>query len=170
MDPITRRGMAAALVAGGSLAVQRAIAAPSMLGYADMRKDADAACVYHCDYGDPNRFGQTLTNIGNHMGSVGYDPLALQLVLVAHAGGIKFFLDSLAGTPWATEKLDPDLLKRMTSLAVYGVQVYLCNTTFENNHLTPDRAHDAKWIHMVPSGVATVAALQGKGFAYMKIG
>ena len=170
MDNVTRRAMAAALVAGASMAARGAIAAPAMLPYADMRRDADAACVYHCDYGDPGRFSQTITNLGNHMASVDYNPLALQLVLVAHAGGIKFFLDSRAGTPWEADKLDPDLMQRMRALAGYGVQVYLCATTFANNNLAHDRAIAAPWVHMVPSGVATVASLQGKGFAYMKIG
>ncbi|MPT24915.1 MAG: hypothetical protein E2577_19200, partial [Starkeya sp.] len=53
------------------------------------------ACLYHCDYGDPDRFAQTLNNIGNHYSVYGADPFALQIVLVVHAGGIKFFLDSV---------------------------------------------------------------------------
>jgi intracellular sulfur oxidation DsrE/DsrF family protein len=31
-------------------------------------------------------------------------------------------------------------------------------------------AKPAPYIRMVPSGVATAAALQGKGFAYLKVG
>ena len=170
MDNFTRRAVATAMVAGAGLAARNATAAPAMLPYADMRRDADAACVYHCDYGDAARFGQTITNMSNHMASVEYNPLALQIVLVAHAAGIKFFLDSRAGTPWQADKLDPDLLKRMHAVAGYGVLVYLCATTFANNNLSPDRAIAAPWVRMVPSGVATVALLQGKGYAYMKIG
>ena len=170
MDKVTRRAMATALVAGTAMAARSATAAPAMLSYADMRRDADAACVYHCDYGDPARFGQTITNMVNHMASVDYNPLALQIVLVAHAGGIKFFLDSRAGTQWEADKIDPDLIKRMHAAAGYGVQVYLCAITFANNNLSHDRAIGAAWVRMVPSGVATVASLQGKGFAYLKVG
>ncbi len=169
MDQVTRRAMATALIASAGMA-KTAFAAPALLPYADMKREADAACVYHCDYGDPARFGQTITNMVNHMASVDYNPLALQIVLVAHAGGIKFFLDSRAGTQWEADKIDPDLIKRMASAAGYGVQVYLCATTFANNNLSHDRAVAVPWVRMVPSGVATVAALQGKGFAYMKIG
>lgn len=168
MDKVTRRAMATALVTG--MAARTAMAAPAMLPYAEMRRDADAACVYHCDYGDAGRFGQTITNMNNHMASVDYNPLALQIVLVAHAAGIKFFLDSRAGTQWEADKIDQDLLKRMHAVAGYGVQVYLCATTFANNNLAHDRAIAASWVRMVPSRVATVASLQGKGFAYMKIG
>lgn len=170
MDNVTRRRMAAGLLAGGGLIARNARAAPTALAYADMRRDADAACVYHCDYGDAGRFSQTLTNMANHLAAVNYDPTALQLVLVAHAGGIKFFLDNLDGTQWQADKLDPDLFKRAAAIAAYGVQMWLCATTFQNNNLSPERARPAPWLRMVPSGVATVAALQGKGFAYMKIG
>jgi len=96
--------------------------------------------------------------------------MALQVVVVAHAAGIKFFLDTLDGTPWAGEALDPDLAARAAALAGLGVQVLLCRYTFEKNGLPPDRARAVPWLRMVPSGIATVAALQGKGFAYVKVG
>ncbi|WP_253665242.1 DsrE family protein [Thermus scotoductus] len=31
--------------------------------------------VYHLDFGDPNRFGQMLTNISNHLSVYDNDPL-----------------------------------------------------------------------------------------------
>ena len=30
------------------------------------KKDTDVACLYHCDFGDPQRFSQMLQNMHNH--------------------------------------------------------------------------------------------------------
>ncbi|SDE63155.1 hypothetical protein SAMN04488243_105104 [Thermus arciformis] len=35
--------------------------------YKEFKKETPIAVVYHLDFGDPNRFGQMLTNIGNHL-------------------------------------------------------------------------------------------------------
>jgi intracellular sulfur oxidation DsrE/DsrF family protein len=58
----------------------------------------------------------------------------------------------------------------MEVLAKYGVEVYLCKITFERQKLDTALAKDAPYIKLVPSGVATVAALHSKGFAYLKVG
>ena len=58
----------------------------------------------------------------------------------------------------------------MEALAKYGVEVYLCKITFERQKLNTALAKDAPYIKLVASGVATVAALQSKGFAYLKVG
>jgi uncharacterized protein len=48
--------------------------------------------------------------------------------------------------------------------------VYLCNITFERQKIDRELAQKADFIKFVPSGVATLAALQTKGFAYIKVG
>jgi intracellular sulfur oxidation DsrE/DsrF family protein len=139
MSITNRRGFLGALaVSGATLAASRAGAAPDKLDLSKLKKDTDVACVYHCDFGDPQRFGQLITNMNNHLSVYEYDTMRVKLVIVAHAAGLKFFLDDLSGTPWANDKIDPDLYKRFTGLTT--------------------------------SGVATVAELQGKGFAYLKVG
>ncbi|MGA0560963.1 DsrE family protein [Ancylobacter sp. VNQ12] len=168
---ISRRSVMAGLAAGGAaLTVENAAAAPAQVKLDDIKKDAEVACLYHCDYGDPDRFAQTLNNIGNHYSVYGADPFALQIVLVVHAGGIKFFLDNLDGTMWAGEKLPPELFARAEAISKNGLKVYLCEITFKRNQLDLSRARQADFVSFVPSGVATCAALQGKGFAYMKVG
>lgn len=169
-DDARRRALGGLLVAGGALLTRAAIAAPGMTTAAGVAKEADNAAVYHTDFGDARRYSQMLDNVRNHLAAYEYDPLAMQIVIVAHAAGIKFFLDTLKDTPWAGETLDPDLAKRAAALAGYGVRVLLCRFTFEKNNLPLDRAIAAPWVRMVPSGIATVAALQGKGFAYVKVG
>lgn len=149
-----------------------AAATPQAATVGDIGKEADLAAVYHLDFGDPRRYSQMLDNVRNHLAAYEFDPMAVQVVIVAHAAGIKFFLDGgLHGTPWADQPaLDPELAARAAGLAGYGVKVFLCRFTFEKNNIPTDRARTAPWIRMVPSGVATVAALQSKGFAYVKVG
>lgn len=136
----------------------------------DIAKEADTACLYHCDYGDQARFAQTLNNIANHYAAYGADPFAIQIALVAHAGGVKFFLDSLSGTMWEKETLDPSLTEKTDALSKNGLKIYLCAFTFERNRIPKEKAREEPYIAFVPSGVATVGALQAKGFAYLKVG
>ncbi|SME99334.1 hypothetical protein SAMN06265365_11497 [Tistlia consotensis] len=172
---LNRRDLMVGAAAGGlALAAGPAVAgsgaAPRHLGLDQLAKQAEVACLYHCDYGDPKRFAQTLNNINNHYAAYGADPFAIEITLVAHAGGVKFFLADLEGTPWAGESLPPGLFERVEALSKYGFTVRLCETTFRRNKLDPSRARDAEFIAFVPSGVAAVAALQSKGFAYLKVG
>ena len=176
MSEIDRRHVVGALLTGGAVigaavvAQGTAQAAPVELAMKDLKKEGDAACVYHCDFGDSARFSQQLRNISNHMAIYNLDPQAMKIVIVAHAAGIKFFLADLAGTPWEEEQIDPELEKRMKALAQYGVEVYLCRVTFANLKIDPAKARSDSYIKFVPSGIATAAALQGKGFAYLKVG
>ena len=169
-DDTRRRALGGLLIAGSALMTRVAVAAPALTTPAGIAKEADNAAVYHADFGDVRRYSQMLDNVRNHLAAYEFDPLAMQIVIVAHAAGIKFFLDDLKNSPWADETLDPDLVKRAAALAGYGVRVLLCRFTFEKNNLPLDRAIAVSWVRMVPSGIATVAALQGKGFAYVKVG
>jgi intracellular sulfur oxidation DsrE/DsrF family protein len=172
MSEIDRRHVLSGLVAGGAMigAAVAAKAGPPELDMKDLKKDADAACLYHCDFGDPARFSQLLRNANNHLAVYNFDPFALKLVIVTHAAGIKYFLTDLADTPWSQEQLDPELNKRMAALAKYGVEVYLCKVTFSTLKIDTAKARTDPYIKFVPSGIATAAALQGKGYAYLKVG
>lgn len=173
MTGIDRRHLLVALAAGGATVAgaTSAGAARKELKLADIKKDTEVACLYHCDFGDDKRYSAMLRNINNHLSVYNFDPLGTKIVIVAHSVGIKYHLKTLAGTPWEKHPaIDPELDKRMESLAKYGVDVYLCKITFELQKLDTALAKDAPYIKLVPSGVATVAALQSKGFAYLKVG
>lgn len=173
MADTDRRHILAALAAGGAsfAAATSARATPSELKLADVTKETDIACLYHCDFGDDHRYDAMLRNINNHLSVYNFDPFTAKIVIVAHAAGIKYHLKTLAGTPWEKyAPIDPELDKRMKALAQYGVEVLLCKITFERSKLDLALAKDEPYIKFVPSGVATVAALQGKGFAYLKVG
>ena len=167
----SRRKFLGVLAAGGAtLTATGLAAAPARLDPTKIKKDTDVACVYHCDFGDPARFGQMLTNISNHLSVYEFDPFKVKIVIVAHAAGIKFFLEDLSGTNWANDKIDPELYKRFAGLTKYGVEAYLCEITYKRQNIDMAKTRKDSFLKFVPSGVATVAELQTKGFAYVKVG
>jgi hypothetical protein len=171
MPRTSRRNFLSTLaVSGATLAASRAVAAPDKLDLTSLKKDTDVACLYHCDFGDPGRFSQLLTNMNNHLSVYEFDTMKVKLVIVTHGAGVQFFLDDLEGTPWPNNKIDPDLYKRFTGLTKFGVEAYLCEITFKRNKIDFAKAKKDSFLKFVPSGVATVAELQSKGYAYLKVG
>jgi intracellular sulfur oxidation DsrE/DsrF family protein len=170
--PTSRRELVGAIAAAGAglVAAGGARAERATLDLGTVSKDTDFACLYHCDFGDPQRFSQMLQNMLNHYSSYDYDSMKLKLVIVAHGPGIKFFLSDLSGTPWERETIDPDLYKRFTGLAKYGAEAYLCQITYKRLKIDPEKTRTDSFLKFVPSGVRSVAELQSKGFAYIKIG
>jgi len=162
--------MIGALAASGATLATTAFAAPAALDLAAVKKDTDFACLYHCDFGDPRRFSQMLQNMLNHYSAYEFDSFRLKLVVVAHAAGLKFFLDDLSGTPWENDKIDPEIYQRFVGLTKYGVEAYLCQITYKRLSIDFAKTRKDAFLKFVPSGVATVGELQSKGFAYMKIG
>lgn len=170
MTDLDRRAVLGGIaMAGGALASAAAIAAPAMLQLSDLKKEGEVACVYHCDFGEEARYSQMLTNISNHYSVYGADPFALQIVVVAHGAGVKFFLEDLEGTKWKDEASALKTFERVEDLAKNGLAIYLCDITFERLKLDRAKVRKADFVSFVPSGVATVAALQTKGFAYLKV-
>lgn len=159
-----------AALAGASMAAGAAFAAPDKLSLDDINKAANVACLYHCDFGDVSRFNQMLNNISNHYAVYNADPFEIELAIVALSAGVKFFLSTLENTRWSDETIPEDLFTRVSSLSKNGLRVLLCDTTFTKNNLDRSKIRQADFIKLVPSGVATVAVLQGKGFAYLKVG
>ena len=167
----TRRDLIGALaVSGAAFAASRAEANPLPLDMKALKKETEVACLYHCDFGDPGRFSQLVRNMNNHLSVYEFDPFRVKLVVVAHGPGLKWFLEDLAGTPWEKDAIDQDLYKRFTGLAKFGVEAYLCQITYKLNAIDPAKTRKDPFLKFVPSGVATVAELQGKGFAYLKVG
>ena len=171
MQDMDRRMLLGTLAAAGAgIGAASARAQPVMNAISDLKKEADVACVYHCDFGNPDRFVQMLTNISNHYSAYGANPFDLQIVVVAHGAGVKFFLETLEGTSWAAEKNVTTIFDRIEAQSKNGMHVHLCNITFERQKLDRSKVRKADFITFVPSGVATVGALQAKGFSYIKIG
>lgn len=170
MRSISRRSFAGGLAVGGIAAAKTVSAAPKPLNLDTLKKETDVACLYHCDFGDPKRITQMTTNIANHLSVYDADPFKLKIVVVAHGQGIKPFLQDLNGTPWDKDQMPETVFQRFADLAKSGVEVYLCEITFRNNKIDIAKARSDDFIRLVPSGVATAAALQSRGFAYIKVG
>jgi hypothetical protein len=170
MNGIDRRLVLAGLAAGGAAGSTLTMAAPAELAIKDFKKDTPIGCVYHCDFGDAGRFSQQLRNIGNHLAVYDFDRSILKIVIVTHSAGIKYFLADRTGTPWSEEQLDPELEKRMAALAQHGVEVFLCKVTFATLKIDQAKARSDAYIRFVPSGIAAAAALQAKGYSYLKVG
>ena len=169
--PTNRRHLLGALALSGvALGATRLAAAPATLDLQALAKDTDIACLYHCDFGDPNRFSQMLTNMNNHLSAYGFDTMRVKLVTVVHGAGVKFFLADRTGTPWEKDRIDEALYQRFVGLSKFGVEAYLCRITFQRNTIDLAKARSDSFLKFVPSGVAAVAELQGKGFAYLKCG
>jgi uncharacterized protein len=171
MATTTRRGVIGALAASGAaLTATRLRAEPEQLALDKVKVETDIACLYHCDFGDPQRFSQLLQNMLNHYSAYEFDSFKLKLVIVAHSAGIKFFLADRTGTPWEKETIDPEIYKRFVGLSKYGAEAYLCQITYKRLNIDPAKTRSDAFLKFVPSGVATVAELQRKGFAYIKVG
>jgi uncharacterized protein len=167
----SRRGLLSLLsLAAAGLGARAASAAPEKLDIDQVKKDTDVACLYHADFGDHARFSQLLNNINNHYSVYEGDPFKVKLVIVAHSAAIKFFLSDLSGTPWEKETIDPEIYKRFLALTKLGLEAYLCEITYKRLKIDPARTRSDAALKFVPSGVATVAELQAKGFAYLKVG
>jgi hypothetical protein len=171
MTTTSRRGFIGALAASGATLTATSLSAnPAKLDLGQLKKDTDVACLYHCDFGDQQRFSQMLTNINNHLSVYEFDTLRVKIVVVAHGAGLKFFLEDLSDTPWAKDNIDPELYKRFTGLSKFGVEAYLCEITYKRQNIDMAKTRNDAFLKFVPSGVATVAELQSKGFAYLRVG
>jgi len=171
MTTTSRRNFLGGLaISGATLAASKLEANPVNLDLAALKKDTDVACVYHCDFGDPQRFGQMLTNINNHLSVYEFDTMKVKIVIVAHGAGLKFFLEDRSGTAWEKDVIDEDLYKRVVGLSKFGVETYLCQITYKRQNIDTNKTRKDAFLKYVPSGVATVAELQTKGFAYLKSG
>jgi intracellular sulfur oxidation DsrE/DsrF family protein len=170
MTTSRRRFIGGLALAGTTLTAAKLAAAPGNLDVAALKKDTDIACLYHCDFGDPARFSQMLTNINNHLSVYEFDPFKVKIIIVAHGAGIKFFLADRAGTRWEKDVIDDDLYQRVVGLSKFGVEAYLCQITYKRQNIDMAKTRNDAFLKFVPSGVATVAELQGKGFAYIKTG
>lgn len=165
---LTLAGTALAATAGA--ASRAAAAGPRDLDFRTVKKDAELACVYHCDFGDPARIGLMLANIGNHLAIYDHDPKRLRIVVVANAAGVKPLLTDLGGTPWEMAPVPPDLFQRYQELGKHGVETLVCRFTLKRNNIDDALVRPDGFVKLVASGVATVAALQAQGFAYVKTG
>jgi|Deesub1362A_J573_1020465.scaffolds.fasta_scaffold04155_5 hypothetical protein len=114
--------------------------------------------VYHINSSDFKVIGGALRNIQNHINAVGEDKL--DIVVVVHAGGHVMF---------RKDKTNPQIINKIKSLQKQGVKFRQCVTTLKRKKIRLGK--DTVILteaDLVPSGVAEIAELQMKGYAYIK--
>lgn len=134
---------------------------------------APAKVVYHVDFNDVTRYSATLTSVNNLLTAYESDLRDYEVTIVFVGHGIRFVTDDpLKGTPYVTnadlDKRRAELKGRLEALVkVRGVKAFLCDKTRDEISLDKSKVYD--FVHLTPSGVATIADLQMQGAAYLKI-
>lgn len=142
-----------------------ALAVVALLPFATGLSNAVAAdagakqkVVYHLNSDDDKHQKAFLQNVQNHINAVGKENLDLRVVM--HGPGIALLQNA---------KKDEDVKSRIDNLKLQGISFNVCANTLKGkkiNHKTD--MYDVSDNDIVPSGVAEIAILQGKGYAYVK--
>ena len=114
--------------------------------------------VYHLNSDDTKHHMAFMKNIQNHINAVGKENLDLRVVM--HGPGISLLQSA---------KKNEDVKSRVDNLKLQGISFNVCANTLKGkkvNHKTD--MYDVSDKDIVPSGVAEIAILQGKGYAYVK--
>jgi hypothetical protein len=111
-----------------------------------------------------------LNTINNHYGAYDDDPMRVKLVIVAHSAAITFFLAEPVRHA-VGEGVDRSRhLQAPRGPREVRPRGYLCQITYKRLNVDIGKTRTDPFLRFVPSGLATVAELQGKGFAYLKVG
>ena len=114
--------------------------------------------VYHINYDNPKRQKGALRNIQNHINAVGKEKLDLRVVM--HGKGVT--LMKLANN-------DANVQSKVINLKKQGIKFNVCNNTLVGKKINyKNDLFDVEQSDIVPSGVAEIAHLQKKGYAYVK--
>ena len=114
--------------------------------------------VYHINYNDEKQLNAALGNAKNHIAAIGKDKIDMKIVM--HGPGVDLL--KMANT-------DLGVQQKVILLKKDGVDFAVCKNTLENKKINyKDDLFDVSEKDIVPSGVAEVATLQQKGYAYIK--
>lgn len=126
--------------------------------------------VYHVNYDDPKKQKGALRNIQNHINAVGKDNLDIKVVL--HGNGLAMLVkpDALKDLPkFKHANANEQQQASIDNLKIQGVEFQVCNNTVRGRKVNiQEQLYDVTEADIVPSGVAEVAALQQKGYTYLK--
>lgn len=114
--------------------------------------------VYHINYGDETLLNAALGNAKNHIAAVGKDKIDMKIVM--HGNGVDLL-------KIANNNLD--MQQKVINLKKDGVDFAVCKNTLTGKKIDyKNDLFDVSESDIVPSGVAEVAILQSKGYAYIK--
>lgn len=117
--------------------------------------------VYHINYdggGDGKAYIKALKNVQNHINAVGKDNIEVRIVV--HGDGVDLLRDAVK---------DLKLQGEVTNLKNQNVAFAVCANTLKGRKIDPDKdLFEVEKSDIVPSGVAELSYLQGKGYTYIK--
>jgi len=125
--------------------------------------------VYHINYDNPKQQAGALNNIQNHINAVGKENLEIRVVL--HGNGLSLLLDpdSLTKVKMKYANANDNMQSKISGLKDQGINFNVCANTLKGRNISfEDDLYDVTKADIVLSGVAELAILQGKGFAYIK--
>jgi len=111
--------------------------------------------VYQMNTGDADEQLQIIKYANNHMQTVGKQQIELQVVVFG--AGVSMLKSD-----------DEKLNKAIDALRAEGVKIAMCNNTLRNKNIDWKTLRGVKESDIVPGGVAELAFLQQRGFAYIK--
>jgi uncharacterized protein len=127
-------------------------------GCASMSGDSKQKVVYHINYNDEAQLKAALGNVKNHIDAVGQDKI--EIIVVMHGNGVDLL--KIANT-------NLDMQQKVIDLKKDGVAFEVCNNTLVKKKINyKNDLFDVSQKDIVPSGVAELAILQQKGYAYIK--
>lgn len=127
--------------------------APVPRGYYAVQK-----VVYQNDSGPPDDrayFERLMRHVGAHLDATNGK---VEIRIVSFGAGVKLF---------QMAKTDPALAAAVDKLRERGVRFLLCRNTMKGMGVRPEDLYGVKNEDVVPSGVAEIARLQGRGFVYL---
>ena len=126
--------------------------------------------VYHINYDNPKKQKGALRNIQNHINAVGAENLDIKVVM--HGNGLAMVLepDALKRVPkFKNANANDTQQATIANLKGQGIGFSVCANTVKGRKVNvDDDLYDVDQADIVPSGVAEVAELQKKGYAYIK--
>ncbi|BBB28829.1 DsrE family protein [Neptunomonas japonica] len=117
----------------------------------------DQKVVYHMNYHDESRIAETMTNISNHLQSLGEDHIDVKVVV--HGRAIEYFMD-------AVENQEKQI--SIDSLRLRDVQFIMCGNTLDGYNITREDLYEVEEDDVVQAGLPTIVDLQQKGYIYVR--
>jgi intracellular sulfur oxidation DsrE/DsrF family protein len=111
--------------------------------------------AYQMNTGDDQEQLQIIKYANNHFQTVGKEQMELQVVIFG--AGMSLL-----------QSTDEKLNKAVDDLRAKGIKIAICNNTLRNKNIDWHSLRGVKESDIVPGGVAELAFLQQRGFAYIK--
>jgi intracellular sulfur oxidation DsrE/DsrF family protein len=135
-----------------------ALAAALMLVAGTANAQARQRVVYQVNTGDATAEKTALLNIQNHVNAVGKDNIDLRVVV--HWDGVLLLQRA---------RNDENIKAAIDKLKLLGVTFEVAADALSDRHLDyRTDLYDVSADDVVPNGIAEIAALQMKGYAYVK--